>query len=63
MGQDQLTQAPGGHVYDIDDVKFDGFNEGVLLEAEEAGDEKSLDQALEGFQSSSRPLPERARRA
>ncbi|RKH42139.1 hypothetical protein D7X12_16515 [Corallococcus sicarius] len=45
--QAQITQAPEGLVYEIDDVKFDGFNERLLLEAKGPGYEKFLDQAVE----------------
>ncbi|RKH55124.1 Tox-REase-5 domain-containing protein [Corallococcus llansteffanensis] len=45
--QAQITHEPEGFVYEIDDVKFDGFNEEALLEAKGPGYEKFLDQAVE----------------
>ncbi|WP_253996865.1 Tox-REase-5 domain-containing protein [Myxococcus qinghaiensis] len=45
--QAQIASAPEGQVYDIDDVKFDGFNGVSLLEAKGPGYEKFLGQAVE----------------
>ncbi|WP_246137023.1 Tox-REase-5 domain-containing protein [Myxococcus llanfairpwllgwyngyllgogerychwyrndrobwllllantysiliogogogochensis] len=45
--QAQITSAPEGQVYDIDNVKFDGFNGASLLEAKGPGYEKFLEQAVE----------------
>ncbi|NOK33208.1 hypothetical protein HMI49_08385 [Corallococcus exercitus] len=45
--QSQIARAPEGQVYDVDNVKFDGFTNGVLLEAKGPGYEKFLDLAVE----------------
>ncbi|MCB9762540.1 MAG: hypothetical protein H6739_22265 [Alphaproteobacteria bacterium] len=35
--QSQVTGAPEGYVYEVDGVKFDGFEDGVLIEAKGEG--------------------------
>ncbi|QAT85387.1 hypothetical protein EJ065_3826 [Corallococcus coralloides] len=45
--QSQITHAPEGQVYEVDSVKFDGFTNGVLLEAKGPGYEKFLELAVE----------------
>ncbi|TNV62775.1 Tox-REase-5 domain-containing protein [Corallococcus exiguus] len=45
--QSQITNALEGQVYDVDGVKFDGFTNGVLLEAKGPGYEKFLELAVE----------------
>ncbi|ATB45654.1 hypothetical protein MYMAC_001239 [Corallococcus macrosporus DSM 14697] len=45
--QAQVASAPEGQVYEIDNVKFDGFNGASLLEAKGPGYEKFLGQGVE----------------
>ncbi|WP_244238557.1 Tox-REase-5 domain-containing protein [Corallococcus terminator] len=45
--QSQVTRAPEGQVYEVDEVKFDGFRDDVLLEAKGPGYEHFLEQAVE----------------
>ncbi|WP_269149139.1 Tox-REase-5 domain-containing protein [Corallococcus macrosporus] len=43
----QVTGAPEGQIYKVEDVSFDGFNEGVLLEAKGPGYAKFIPDAAE----------------
>ncbi|WP_342376178.1 restriction endonuclease fold toxin 5 domain-containing protein [Myxococcus stipitatus] len=43
----QVTGAPDGFIYKVEDVKFDGFKEGVLLEAKGPGYAKFIPDAVE----------------
>ena len=45
--QKQITDASEGQVYTVEDVKFDGFKDGILLEAKGPGYRKHLDDAVE----------------
>jgi hypothetical protein len=51
--QDQVTGAPEGHVYRVKlgdkDVKFDGFDQGVLLETKGTGYAQWIDKKLNFF--------------
>ncbi|WP_163999745.1 Tox-REase-5 domain-containing protein [Pyxidicoccus caerfyrddinensis] len=62
--QAQVSQAPKGQVYVIDDVDFDGFKNGVLLEAKGPGYSEFIPNAAEngGWFQGFREIVNQARR-
>ncbi|MCP3098410.1 restriction endonuclease fold toxin 5 domain-containing protein [Myxococcus sp. K15C18031901] len=60
----QVTGAPDGQIYKVEDVKFDGFKDGVLLEAKGPGYAKFIAEAAEngGWYQGFRRIVEQAER-